>query len=512
MPRLRAAPGSAVASRRLGAFVVLVGPDGVGKTTVARALTEQYDGPTAYFHFRPSLFRALTSRPPDGTETPMSKEARGGSRVAGWLRLIRTVIHCRLAYLVRVRPALQAGTLVIADRWAYGYLVHPRALRFHGPAWLATLAVRALPRPHVIANLRASPALIRERKRELSLEQLEAELAAWACLPASRLATFDADEAPATIARRILRELQTMTLRRERYTSFPPGQRFFRVPTSSRHAALAGLSLYPSCRPRALWGQRAAWMAVTLCGPRVLFGRSAPWRPSIDPGVWAELCAMWCARLGPFDSMAVYERRQASRPGLALLLLHRGIPVAFVKMRASGTESLCEEAGAHTAAWKARPRSFFVPEPLLSGTIGGWDYFAIAPLPPRIHYPPDDPPVDAILSEVEGALADLHRPSDVPVHWRPMHGDFAPWNLRRVEGGGLVLIDWERAGWGPPSADRVLYRATEAVLRGTMTEPTGALEAIRFWQWQVANRPESDIDHAFTRALQARLRAMEQRG
>lgn len=39
----------------------------------------------------------------------------------------------------------------------------------------------------------------------------------------------------------------------------------------------------------------------------------------------------------------------------------------------------------------------------------------------------------------------------------PVHGDLTPWNLRRTPR-GLVLFDWESAGWGAPSSDLALYR------------------------------------------------------
>jgi hypothetical protein len=499
--------------RASGAFVAIVGPDGVGKTTVARVLAELYDGPTAYFHFRPPLLSALAPRPPDAAELPMSKNTGDGLRVVGWLRLIRNVVHCWLGYLLRVRPALDKGTLVIADRWVYGYLVHPRALQFYGPAWLADLAIRTLPRPHMIVNLRAPRELIHERKQELAPGQIEAELATWAGLSAARLNTFDADAPPRVIGQRILDELAQLAdaPRAATYKSFPPGRDYFRVPVSSTGAALAGLSLYPACKPTALWAQRAVWRAVACVGPRALPGRASSWRPAIDDDTWAALSGAWRSCLGPFDAMAVYERRQTSRPGLALLLLRGGAPVAFVKLRIAGRESLCEEAHAHGAVWKARPHSFTVPEPLLYDTVGGWDYFAIAPLPPRIHYPPKRPPLDAILLEIEHALTELARPSGTPAHWRPMHGDFAPWNLRRVGRAALVLIDWERAGWGPPHADRVLYRATEAALRGVEVRVPDALEAIQFWQRKVVSRPVTDMDYTFTRALQQCLHSMERR-
>lgn len=192
---------------RGGAFIALVGPDGVGKTTVARALAERYDGPTAYFHFRPPLLARMAQQPPAVSPPPLSRGAPRGSRVLGWLRLARNFAGFWLGYLARVRPAVALGTLVIGDRCGYGYLVHPHVLRFYGPTRLADLAIRALPRPLLVANLRASPELIRHRKRELTTGEIEAELAAWAALPESRLKTFDADEAPQAIACRILHEL-----------------------------------------------------------------------------------------------------------------------------------------------------------------------------------------------------------------------------------------------------------------------------------------------------------------
>lgn len=295
----------------------------------------------------------------------------------------------------------------------------------------------------------------------------------------------------------------------ERYKSFPPGRDNFRIPISSRRAALAGLSLYAACRPAARWWQRAAWLGVALLGPRVLPGRASAWRAPMDDAQWRELCERWGALLGPFDAMAVYQRRQASRPGLALLLLRRGRPVAFVKLRGGDGASVCEETRAHTAAWRFRPRSFSVPEPLCDGETGEWHWFATAPFPVRLHAPATDPPLDAIVEEVDAALGTRPRPPETPEHWRPMHGDFTPWNLRRIGRDAVVLVDWERAGWGPPRADHVLYEATRAALRGRPAARSDATEAIRFWRQRVAAWPATDADHAFTLVLQARLREME---
>ena len=42
----------------------------------------------------------------------------------------------------------------------------------------------------------------------------------------------------------------------------------------------------------------------------------------------------------------------------------------------------------------------------------------------------------------------LPRADGIPPHWRPIHGDYVPWNLREDDRGQLWLLDWEDAGGG----------------------------------------------------------------
>ena len=184
---------------------MLVGPDGVGKTSVARVLCGQRS--SAYFHFRPPVTSKMASAPPDGTIPPPPKASLTGSRLLGWVRLVRNLAWFWLAYLVRVRPALRKGHLVVGDRWAYGYLVQPYALKYYGPPWLARMALRWFPRPHLVANLSAPAGVIRQRKGELTGRQIEAELRAWRTLPVRALRTYEASGEPEAIAHSILEGL-----------------------------------------------------------------------------------------------------------------------------------------------------------------------------------------------------------------------------------------------------------------------------------------------------------------
>ena len=195
--------GTTPLSTSRGHLIILVGPDGVGKTTVARALITQHGPPAAYFHFLPPIFGRLPSAP-DPASAPPPKGGSGNSRVLGWIRILRNAARCWVSYLRTVRPALKSGWLVVGDRWMYGYLVQPHSLKFGGPDLLARAVVRLLPRPHLIVNLTAPADLIRVRKQELTLSQIERELRAWSSLRLPNFQTFDATRPPHAIAEEIL--------------------------------------------------------------------------------------------------------------------------------------------------------------------------------------------------------------------------------------------------------------------------------------------------------------------
>jgi len=182
---------------------VLVGPDGVGKTEVARELLRRCGG--RYFHFRPpSRAGGLRESPPtDGAP----KKNHTGPFPLGPLRLIRNFILFWSGYLTSIRPTLRSGNNVFGDRWAYGYLVQPTSLKFSGPDWLARLAIRALPNPDVVINLVAEPETVRRRKPELTLDEIRRELEAWTTLPVERLVAVDAEPSVNEIVDRLVEQV-----------------------------------------------------------------------------------------------------------------------------------------------------------------------------------------------------------------------------------------------------------------------------------------------------------------
>jgi len=194
-------------TQKVGFFVVLVGPDGVGKTSLAQALVESYEGPTAYFHFRPPILQPMDKAPPETASPASDKNPPSGIKMAGWLRLGKHMVLCWVGHLASIRPARRRGTLVIGDRWSYGYLVQPLALRFYGPAWMAAFCMRLLPTPDLVVNLTAPVPEIRRRKQELTEEAIRTELAGWPAVGIPNLLTIEATTEPIDMAQEVLREL-----------------------------------------------------------------------------------------------------------------------------------------------------------------------------------------------------------------------------------------------------------------------------------------------------------------
>lgn len=187
-----AAASSASLSTAQGSFVVVVGPDGSGKTSIAQGVLEAREG--RYFHFLPPYRAREMARRPSPQPPPPTKDPGRAFPPLGWLRLMRNAVTAWIGYLTAIRPTVARGELVVADRWLYGYVVQPRPLRYGGPEWLARVTIALLPTPDVVINLTAPVDVIHSRKNELSKEEIERELEKWQHLPTDRLVTIDTSD------------------------------------------------------------------------------------------------------------------------------------------------------------------------------------------------------------------------------------------------------------------------------------------------------------------------------
>lgn len=301
-----------------------------------------------------------------------------------------------------------------------------------------------------------------------------------------------------------------MTVRKaEQYRDFPPKWSNIQVPLSSSTAALAGLALYSPCALRGTLMRDVVWWAASHLGPRLAIpGRSHSLAVPMPEDAWRDLLNTWKSEIGPFDTLAVHSRSQEHRSGFGVLLLRSGASPAFIRVSAQGADPFLQEcrilqalAGAETGFWH--------PTVLTRGAARGWDYLAMTALPAQRHRQASRLR-PGVLEDINVALARLPRSRGVPDHWEPMHGDLTPWNCRRLEDGRLAIFDWEDAGWGPPRADDVYFRATVAALtRADVGD--GPEEAITYWRQRVkaaeTRQPDDALQDRILLALDGMLNA-----
>jgi thymidylate kinase len=164
--------------RPTGLLVAIIGPDGAGKDTVIAGLC---DGIRSAFrrinnyHWRPHVLFPRKDAP--AVTDPHAKSARGP--MLSSLYLFFFVFDYWIGYMLRVRPALARGTLVVFDRYFYDVIVDPKRARFGGPKWLPGLLARLVPLPDLILLLDADAQVMFARKGELSVPELNRQRQAY---------------------------------------------------------------------------------------------------------------------------------------------------------------------------------------------------------------------------------------------------------------------------------------------------------------------------------------------
>ncbi len=179
----RAYPGKTVSAwaseqagrlRRLirpdGFHVVLLGPDGAGKSSTIAAL-ETALAPlfsrTEVKGFAPTL-RQILRRKPSSTATPHALKPRSlptSLLRAAWWSAFALASHATL------RWEKTRSVLVLNDRHFIDILVDPVRYRYGGPRWLLSVIAKLLPRPDAVILLHGPAEVLQARKQELTVEE-----------------------------------------------------------------------------------------------------------------------------------------------------------------------------------------------------------------------------------------------------------------------------------------------------------------------------------------------------
>lgn len=174
-----------VLARRRGLAIALMGPNGVGKSTLARGLSESFPLPTRV------VYMGLWRKEPAG-------------RTPSWLRpaLVPLLRPARIWSLyLRAQYHQLHGRLVVYDRYVYDALLPPQPpLRRLKAAYFWLLA-HACPRPELVVGLEAPSAVAYARKGENSPAEQERERRGYAALVGRvrGLRVVDATGSPAQV-------------------------------------------------------------------------------------------------------------------------------------------------------------------------------------------------------------------------------------------------------------------------------------------------------------------------
>jgi thymidylate kinase len=198
-----------------GICLTVMGSDGAGKSTLLVNLRKLLEPCFRYqqtFHFRPAVFE---KRKTEVVTEPHGQPSR--NVVSSWLKVIYYFADYWMGWWLLVAPARVRSTLTIFDRGFDDLLVDQKRYRLRGMSLMAGVMRRLLPKADRTFLLSAPAELLRQRKPELPLEELERQQAALQKLAqeGGRYMLVSAAESPEQVAHAVWRDVVMCLAARE---------------------------------------------------------------------------------------------------------------------------------------------------------------------------------------------------------------------------------------------------------------------------------------------------------
>jgi thymidylate kinase len=159
----------------VGYWIAFLGPDGSGKSTVARRVGAELAPlfrSVHDYHLRPHWLGRPRSHEP--VLDPHGSPVRG--RLASLAKLGLWWADCTAGFLFDLYPRLVRGQLLLFDRHFSDLLVDPRRYRYAGSQRLASAVCASTFGPALFVLLDAPVDVIHARKREVAREEVERQL------------------------------------------------------------------------------------------------------------------------------------------------------------------------------------------------------------------------------------------------------------------------------------------------------------------------------------------------
>ena len=446
-----------------GLYVVIAGPDGTGKTTMAEALPAICAGPfrrSMHLHWRPGLLPragSLIGSPETDSTRPHSRTPHG--TVGSLASLAYHWLDFFVGGWVRFVPFRMRSGLIVLERGWLDMAVDPRRYRIALPSQLVKTLGRMLIQPDLAIVLEAPPAVAAERKPEIDGMELERQARTWRSVIPSRITRVYIDaSAPAEAVLASAREA-VLSFMSERavarlghgWAGLPTrSQPRWSLPRGPRGSALAAMSIYQPMTVRGQVGWEIGRALARIGAFRLLPRANGP--PS-----------------SVRDAVAPF---MPARSTLAVMRSnHPGRFVALI-VRADGSlhavAKIASDRGGRTAL-EAEARNIERFEPFLESPLRAPRILAHSPgilLLEAAKWTARARPWELSI-EVAFAIGQAYARSSNSVAGTGMaHGDFAPWNLLMTQD-GWVIVDWEDA-WpdAPPFYDISHYLVQAHLLLG----------------------------------------------
>jgi thymidylate kinase len=169
-----------------GLFIVLIGPDGSGKSSVINSMLQQAASTHAVrfktIHWRPAwlphigeLFGKKLTYDPAYTDFTPHKAPPSGY-IGSALRLLYYTIDFSLGFSLKIRPLLKAGVHIVFDRYYYDFIVDPERSRVKLQETVPYALLKMVPEPDFVFFLDNDPEVIFSRKKELTLPEIRRQL------------------------------------------------------------------------------------------------------------------------------------------------------------------------------------------------------------------------------------------------------------------------------------------------------------------------------------------------